>query len=119
MLTLKRLVGWALNRALSGGEGEKVKPRIIRPDEDNCGHHHTNKNNLVGKGSGMFPPKPIGSSARISEVKESFDEAVSLDSRGPSNEESVDAESPGRSWVWIPSRYDLETHWVCFFRAQI
>ena len=42
--------GWALTRALSGGEyGDKIR---VRPDKDRCTHHHTNKGNFVGKGSG-------------------------------------------------------------------
>lgn len=51
-LTLKRSLGWALEQAFSGNGGGKGKLRI-RPDEDKCVHHHTNKGNFVGKGSGM------------------------------------------------------------------
>lgn len=52
MLTLKRLLGWALERAFSGDGGGKGKLRI-RADVNNCVHHHPNKGNFVGKGSGM------------------------------------------------------------------
>ena len=42
--------GWALEKVMSGGEdGHKIR---LRPDRDRCTHHHTNKKNFVGKGSG-------------------------------------------------------------------
>ena len=53
MLTSKRSLGWALDRALSGDERGKGKTRLT-PDEDSCGHHHKIRSNLVGKGSGMI-----------------------------------------------------------------
>ena len=53
MLTSKRSLGWAVDRALSGDERGKGKARL-RPDEDNCGHHHKIRSNLVGNGSGMI-----------------------------------------------------------------
>ena len=41
--------GWAFKRVLSDGDGgHKFR---IRPDKDRCTHHHTNKENFVGKGS--------------------------------------------------------------------
>ncbi|KAF6225778.1 hypothetical protein HO133_009780 [Letharia lupina] len=89
--------GWALEQAFSGNGGGKGKLRI-RPDEDKCVHHHTNKGNFVGKGS----------------VKVSSGEALS-DSQASSNadlEKSVDSNSPGRSWVWFPSTHDLKTHYL-------
>ena len=57
MLISNSSPGWALERAFSGGEGVKGRLRI-RADEDNCVHHHANKSNFVGKGSGMLQPKP-------------------------------------------------------------
>ena len=53
MLTSQRSLGWAVDRALSGDEQGKSKARL-RPDEDNCGHHHKIRSNLVGNGSGMI-----------------------------------------------------------------
>ena len=45
--------GWALEKVISGGEdGHKIR---LRPDKDRCTHHHTNKKNFVGKGSGKCP----------------------------------------------------------------
>ena len=45
--------GWALEKVISGGEGgHKIR---LRPDNDRCTHHHTNKGNFVGKGSGKSP----------------------------------------------------------------
>ena len=45
--------GWALEKVISGGEGgNKIR---FRPDNDRCTHHHTNKGNFVGKGSGKPP----------------------------------------------------------------
>ena len=45
--------GWALEKVISGGEdGYKIR---LRPDKDRCTHHHTNKGNFVGKGSGKSP----------------------------------------------------------------
>lgn len=45
--------GWALEKVISGGEGgHKIR---LRPDKDRCTHHHTNKGNFVGKGSGKSP----------------------------------------------------------------
>ena len=41
--------GWALEKVLEGS-GEKVGGRVrLRPDQDGCSHHHTNKRNFVGK----------------------------------------------------------------------
>lgn len=48
--------GWALERAFSDDRGGKGKIRI-RPDEDNCVHHHTNRGNFIGKCSGMVGEK--------------------------------------------------------------
>lgn len=45
-----------MDRALGGDGGGKGKPGI-RPDENSCTHHHANKSNFVGKGSGMFQQK--------------------------------------------------------------
>lgn len=52
VLTLKCFLGWALEKAFSDDRGGNGKIRI-RPDEDNCVHHHTNKGNFIGKGYGM------------------------------------------------------------------
>ena len=53
MLTSERSLGWAVDRALSRDERGKGKARLW-PDEDNCGHHHRTRSNLVGNGSGMI-----------------------------------------------------------------
>ena len=53
MLTSKRSLGWAVDRALSGDERGKSKAKL-RPDENNCGHHHRVRTNLVGNGSDMI-----------------------------------------------------------------
>ena len=53
MLTSKHSLGWAVDRALSGDERGKGRARL-RPDEDNCGHHHKIRSNLVENGSGMI-----------------------------------------------------------------
>ena len=44
--------GWALERAMSGEHGVKIR---VRPDKDRCTHHHINTRNFVGKGSGKSP----------------------------------------------------------------
>ena len=44
--------GWAIEKVLSGEGGIKIR---LRPDKDRCTHHHTNKGNFVGKGSGKSP----------------------------------------------------------------
>ena len=120
-LTLNRSLGWALERALSGDGEEKGKLRI-RPDEDNCVHHHTNKGNFVGKGSGMIQQKSNHTlHAHISKVKESSGEALSgsQGSSGGDLEKSVDSTSPGRAWVWFPSVHDLKNHYVRILETQI
>lgn len=47
--------GWALEKVLSGDRehGERLR---IRPDKGRCVHHHTNKKNLIGRGSGTCSP---------------------------------------------------------------
>ena len=94
----------------------------IRPDKDNCVHHHTNKGNFVGKGSGMVQQKPnLTLRAHISKVKGPSGKALS-GFQGSSDgdlEKSVDSTSPGRAWVWVPSMHDLKTHYVRVLRTQI
>jgi len=52
--------GWALERVFSGGNPEDRFR--IRPNNDRCIHHHTNRKNLAGKGSGTplsrIPDRP-------------------------------------------------------------
>ncbi|CAD6592239.1 MAG: hypothetical protein ASARMPREDX12_005903 [Alectoria sarmentosa] len=89
--------GWALERVLSGDEGGKGKIRV-RPDKDNCVHHHANEANFVGKGS----------------VKEPSSDFLS-DSPASSNgdlDESADWKNPGISWVWFPSMQDMKNHYL-------
>lgn len=84
--------GWALEEVV----GDTIAKRIrVRPDKDGCRHHHTNKKNLLGKGTVK------GSSASVQS---------SIDS--PQDVEKNDAvQSTGRTWVWIPSWHDLTTHY--------
>ena len=46
--------GLALQRAIVD-EGRKAHKIWVRTDRDNCRHHHTNRGNLVGKGSVQKP----------------------------------------------------------------
>ena len=57
----------------------------------------------------------------MAEVKYPFDKAIvgSQGSSGTDLEKSVDAKSPGRSWVWIPSMHDLATHYVRMLGHQM
>ena len=45
--------GWALVKILEGDDEKGAKTKVV-PDHENCGHHHTNKKNLVGKSNGIF-----------------------------------------------------------------
>jgi len=89
--------GWAFERILLGGDKEGNRMRV-RPDTNRCTHHHTNKGNLVGKGS----------------IKGPSNEAHDESSATPTGnvEKSVDTNSIGDSWVWFPSWYDLKTHYL-------
>lgn len=121
MLIPRILLGWAFERTFLSNGGGKGK-LIVRPDNDNCVHHHTNKGNFVGKGSGMVRLDfNLILQAHISKVKESSGEAFP-ENHGSSNgdlEKSVDSNSPGRSWVWFPSTYDLKSHYVCIHSLNL
>ena len=76
---------------------------------------------LLGRDLVWFDQNSIYLHTHVSKVKESSGETPS-ESHGSSNgdlEKSVDSNSPGRSWVWFPSTYDLKTHYVCINIAQI
>lgn len=45
--------GWALEKVLKGHEGKADMIRLL-PDKDGCGHHHTNKGNLIGESDSGF-----------------------------------------------------------------
>lgn len=89
--------GWALERVLAGDEkgGDKIR---VRPDNDRCVHHQTNKGNFVGKGS-------------ITERPE-IDVVSSLDSLTSGMKDGVDESNPGQSFVWWPSVHELQTHYL-------
>lgn len=75
--------GWALEQVAGSALAGRIR---VRPDKDGCRHHHTNKQNFVGKGS----------------VKgSSFDDI----------EKNEATYSTGRSWVWFPTWHELTTHY--------
>ena len=91
--------GWALERAISGGEEEDEKIRV-RPKKGRCRHHHSNTKNLVGKGfSADSHPLPYSSGSSAS-------------SAGNVEEEAKPSGPPNRAWQWFPSRYDLTNHYI-------
>ena len=86
--------GWALEQVLEGGRMR------LRPDEDGCSHHHTNKKNLVGKGDGKSSTAMIASSHlySLAVAKEKAQAGSSSDS--------------DRAWQWFPCTHELRTHYL-------
>ena len=73
--------GWAVERAVEELEG---RPSVrVRPEKDDCRHHHGNRRNLVGAGLGQ--------------------------SEGYVEKESSGKE---RSWQWWPTWKDLTEHYI-------
>ena len=90
--------GWALEQAFSGDRAEHDGIRV-RPDNDRCLHHHTNKGNFVGKGSVHEPPnKHEGDAA-----------GLPFSTKEGSGTGKIDT---GQSFIWLPSMYDLRTHYL-------
>ena len=89
--------GWALERVFSGDGAEHNGIRV-RPDDDRCLHHHTNKGNLMGKGS-------------IDEPRQEHEEDA--ERPFPSKVGNGAGEnSAGQSFIWLPSMHDLRTHYL-------
>ena len=44
--------GWALEGLIEGKEGREGAIIRVRPDKEQCSHHHTNKKNIIGKSDG-------------------------------------------------------------------
>lgn len=89
--------GWALERVVSGDHGDKGKIRV-RADKGRCTHHHTNRNNLVGKGKieAVGTASPSGT----------------IDSSGEKVDGFVQDTNIGRGWVWFPSWHELRSHYL-------
>ena len=84
--------GWALERALVGDQETKYR---IKPNPDQCTHHHTDKKNIVGKG-------------RVKQVSGDGSSDLSTgESEKPQHEKST-----GESWIWFPSWQDLKAHYL-------
>ena len=85
--------GWAIEQAfhegLSGNGHHQPNSKddvalTVRPDKSRCGHHHSNKKNIVGKGR----------------------DASQNSASSSTNDKD------GRSWIWWPSWEDLTTHYL-------
>ena len=87
--------GWAVQKAFStSGEDGGTQ---VKPDQDTCSHHHSNKKNFVGKGSVAKALHDNHSS--------------SPDSNGPTSK-LANLQSVGDSWQWFPTRHDLTNHYL-------
>ena len=89
--------GWALEHLIANGDAENDTIRV-RPDTDQCVHHHTNSQNLVGKGSVIETPALLQKGSLGSSL-------------GKSRKSSV-VNNPGRSFIWWPSLSDLKNHYL-------
>lgn len=116
--------GWALERLVEDKDSRGEGTIRIRPDLEQCAHHHTNRKNLVGKSDckspltssrlhavqsilkppEVHPPSTSGSDNSTSTVSLN----AFIASQNPSE---IPASSPSsnRSWIWFPSLHELRT----------
>ena len=89
--------GWALERVIAAEDGKVGKIRV-RPNKSGCKHHHSNKQNFVGKG--------------VAERRSTVDSLGSSGSSTGEVEKQANNDNPNRTWQWFPSRHDLTTHYL-------